>query len=281
MNLVDMQKLAKYNKGYKYYLAVIDTFSKMGYAEPLKTKKGPEVTDAFDRILKKTKQTPKNLQSDEGKEFFNSHFKALISKNNINLYNTFTDKKAAIVERWNRTIKEKLWKLFTEKNTLNWIEMIQDVVNVYNNTVHSTIKMKPNEVNEKTSGEVRKRLEVSKTSIKTPKFKVGDWVRISRWQKHIFSKSYEGNWSEELFKIVKVRNTVPIVYEVENSHGDSIDGSFYELELQKSKVPDYFRIEKVLQRRTNPDGSVDIKVTKKGYDQRYYFWIPIDETEKL
>jgi hypothetical protein len=274
-------RLQKFNKGYKYYLAVIDTFSKMGYAEPLKTKKGPEVRNAFERVLVRAKIIPKNVQTDQGLEFFNKDFKSLMKKHEINHYNTWTDKKAAIVERWNRTIKEKLWKLFTEKNTVNWIEMLQDVVDWYNTKKHSSIGMAPIEVNESNQSLVLQRLDVSKTPIKKPKFKIDQWVRISRGQKNIFSKSYEGNFSEELFKIVEVKNTVPTVYSLENIHGQKLDGTYYELELQATKIPDYFRIGKVLQKRTNKDGSVDIKVTKKGYDQRYFWWIPLTETVKL
>lgn len=280
-DLVDMIKLSKFNKGFKYYLAVIDTFSKMGYAEPLKTKKAVEVRDAFERILERSNVVPKLLQTDQGTEFFNKDFGKLMEKHGINHYNTWTDKKAAIVERWNRTIKEKLWRLFTEKNTVNWIDMIQDVVEEYNGKKHASIGMAPSTVNKTNADLVLQRLGVSKTPIKKPKFKVGQWVRTSRWQKNIFSKSYEGNFSEELFQIVTVKNTVPTVYVLENIHGQKLEGTYYELELQATKIPDYFRIGKILQRRTNKDGSVDIKVTKKGYDQRYFWWIPLADTEKL
>lgn len=280
-DLVEMQKLAKQNKGYRYYLAVIDTFSKMGYAEPVKRKNMDDVSEAFKVIIKRAGATPKNLQTDQGLEFFNKKFREIMDKHNINHYNTWTEKKASIVERWNRTIKERLWKLFTEYNTTVWIDMLQDVVDEYNNKKHTSIGMKPIEVNNKNASQVRERLAVSKTSIRKPKFKVGDWVRMSRWYKNIFSKSYEGNWTEELFKIVKVKHTVPIVYELENVHGVKLDGTFYEKELQKTKIEDYFRIGKVEQKRVNPDGTVDLKVTKKGYDQRYYYWIPSGHTENL
>jgi hypothetical protein len=141
--------------------------------------------------------------------------------------------------------------------------------------------MAPNKVNAKNESKIRQILATSKTSIKKPLFKIGDYVRLSRGYKGIFSKSYEGNWTEELFKIIKVKNTVPTTYEIENIYGEVIKGSFYEKELQKTLIEDYFRIEKVLGRRTNADGSVDIKVTKKGYDQRHFYWIPLEETQKL
>lgn len=280
IDIVDLQKLAHYNKGFKYYLAVIDTFSKVGYAEPLKTKSKTEVATAFEKILKESSRQPKNLQSDEGTEFYNRDFNALMKKYNINHYHTYSDKKAAIVERWNRTIKNNLYKKFTEYNTLNWINMIQQVVKDYNNTKHSSIGIAPSKVNESNSDQVRIRLATCKTSIVKPKFKIGDWVRITKY-KHIFEKGYTINWSEELYKVVRVRKTVPIVYELETELGEQVKGTFYEKEMMKTKIPDYFRIDKVLQKRTNKDGTVELKVTKKGHNPKFYYWIPMSETDKL
>lgn len=279
-DLVQMDKLSKFNKGFKYYLAVLDTFSKVGYAEPLKTKNMTEVAEAFKKILKQSSVSPKNLQTDQGLEFFNKTFKQLTDKHIINHYHTFTDKKAAIVERWNRTIKSELYKKFTELNTLNWIDILQRVVEEYNNKKHSTIAMAPNKVNDSNSNLVRQRLDVSKTSIAKPKFTIGDWVRISKY-KNIFEKGYIMNWTEELYQVVKVKNTVPKTYELQDELGSPVLGSFYELEMQKSKIPDYFRIEKILQKKKNKDGSIELKVTKKGHDQKKFYWISITDTEKL
>lgn len=282
IDLVEMQALSKYNRGYRYYLALINTFNKMGYIAPLKSKKGPEVALAFQQLIKDNNLVMRNLSSDMGKEFYNAQFQAVVKKYNINHYSTFTEIKCSIVERWNRTIKEKLYKRFTEENTLNWTNgLLRNVVDAYNRTKHSSIGMKPIDVNKNTEDLVRMRLATSKTSIKKPKYKVGEWVRISRWQKGIFSKSYEGNWSEQLFKIRAIKNTVPITYLLVDSHGEELKPSFYEIELKPTKVEDYFRIDKIIAKRVNKDGSVDLKVTKKGYDSKYYFWIPESKTESL
>ena len=278
-DLVDMQKISRNNKGNKYYLAVIDTFTKMGYAEPLKTKSMKDVAEAMRKILAKS-GVPKHLQTDQGLEFFNKEFKALMKQHNIIHYNTWTDKKAAIVERWNRTIKNKIWKIFTETNSTNWIDIIQDVVDEYNNKKHRSIKMKPVEVNKSNEAQVAKLLATSKTSIKKPKFQVGDYVRLSRY-KNIFEKGYTGNWTEEIFLIDKVKNTVPITYVLKDTNGEIVRGTFYELELQKTKLQDYFRIEKVLQKKKMPDGITKIKVRWKGYDKKYDSWINMDDSSKL
>jgi len=279
-DLVIMDKLTKYNKGFRYYLAVIDTFSKVGYAEPVKKKNAEEVTLAFEVILKRARAAPKNLQTDQGTEFFNKRFKTLMEKHSINHYHTWSDKKAAIVERWNRTVKERIYKQFTKENTLNWINILQNVVDGYNSSKHSTIGMAPREVKESNSQIVRQRLDVPKTSIKKPKFKLNQWVRLSRY-KNIFEKGYEGNWTEELFQIIEIKNTVPTTYIVKDERGEKVSGSFYEQELQATEIEDYFRIDKILQKRKNKDGTVDVKVTKKGHDPKYYVWLPESATTKL
>jgi IS30 family transposase len=106
-DLVDMQKFEKNNNHYKYILTVIDIFSRFAWVKPLKSKRGDEVTDVFTKIFKKNK--PVNIQFDDGKEFYNKHFKELLEKNNIEWFSTYSDKKAAVVERFNITLKEKVF----------------------------------------------------------------------------------------------------------------------------------------------------------------------------
>ena len=109
---------------------------------------------------------------------------------------------------------------------------------------------------------------------------MGDYVRLSRY-KNIFEKGYTGNWTEEIFLVDKVKNTVPITYVLKDTNGDPVRGTFYELELQKTKLQDYFRIEKVLQKKKMPDGITKIKVRWKGYDKKYDSWINMDDSFKL
>ena len=269
----------KGNKGFKYILNVIDCFSKFAFSKPLKTKSADEVTKAMQEIFQEAAKNghkfPNNLHTDEGKEFFNSKFRDLMKQHNVNHYNTHSKLKASIVERFNRTLKEKIHKKFTADNTNQWIDFLDNVMKKYNNTVHGTIGMKPANVNQKNKHLVLERLTASKTPIKKPKFSVGDMVRISK-NKTLFDKGYVGNWTEELFKITKVKNTVPRVYMLEDLLGEKIRGTFYELELKKTKIPDYFRIEKVLQKKGDK-----IKVRWKGYDNRFDSWIDIKSTTKL
>ena len=114
-DLVEMQKFSKWNKGIKYLLMVIDIFSEYGWIKPLKDKKTESVSKAFDEIFK-SKRKPTMLWTDKGSEFISKHFKDFLSKKEIKLYHTENEEKSSIVERWNKTIKDTMWKMFTVNN---------------------------------------------------------------------------------------------------------------------------------------------------------------------
>ena len=123
-----------------------------------------------------------------------------------------------------------------------YFNVLDDIVDKYNNTVHRSIKMKPIDITSDSYPEYNEDSNVTK-----PKFKVGDHVRISKY-KNIFAKGYTQNWSEEVFVVSKIKNTVPWTYVVSDLNGEEITGSFYEKELQKTSQ-EKFRIEKVLKRK--------------------------------
>ena len=135
-DLMDMQAFSKFNRGVKYLLAVIDIFSKYGWLIPLKDKTGKSVASALKTIFKERK--PEKMWVDKGKEFYNKDVKDLVE-----LYSTENEEKSSVVERWIRTMKEKMWKYFTDKNTNVYLNQLSSLVKEYNNTRHSSIKMTP------------------------------------------------------------------------------------------------------------------------------------------
>ena len=137
-----MKSFAKQNKGIKYLLTVIDLYSKFAWIVPLKDKTGLSITKAFQEIFK-SKRKPKKLWVDQGKEFLNKEFKPFLLKNNIEMYQTFNEGKAVVIERFNRTIKEKMWRYFTEFDTNKYLDVLPKLLNEYNYSFHSTIKMPP------------------------------------------------------------------------------------------------------------------------------------------
>ena len=142
-----------------------------------------------------------------------------------------------------------------------YIDKLDDIVNQYNNKYHTTIKMKPVDVKSNTYIDFKK--EVNNAD---PKFKIGDYVRISKY-KNIFAKGYMPNWSEEIFVISKIRNTVSQTYVINDHNGEQIIGTFYQKELQKTSQQE-FRIEKVLERKDDK-----LYVKWKGHDSSFNSWI--------
>ena len=144
-DLVDMQQHSRENKGFKYLLTVIDVFLKFAWAVPVKSKSGEDITTAMKSILIQGR-IPKNLHVDQGSEFYNSNFKPLMKKYNINLYSTYSNMKASIVERFNRTLKTWMFKKFSLRGNYKWIDILPDLINKYNAKVYRTIGMKPKDV---------------------------------------------------------------------------------------------------------------------------------------
>ena len=132
-----MQAFAKFNGGIKYLLTVLDVFSKYGWIVPLKSKTGVEVARAFVNIFKE--RLPKKLWVDKGKEFYNKNVRAL----GVELYSTENEEKSCVVERWNRTMKEKMFKYFSANSTRKYVDILNEIVDKYNNTRHTSIKMTP------------------------------------------------------------------------------------------------------------------------------------------
>ena len=143
-DLMEMIPFSKQNKGYKYILCVIDCFTKFAWAVPLKSKTGIEVTRAMSKIL--AVRSPKLLQVDNGKEFYNKTFEALIKKYNVKKYSTYSTVKACMVERLNRTLKSLLYREFTARGSRSWVSILPELVDKYNNSKHRTIGMTPTEL---------------------------------------------------------------------------------------------------------------------------------------
>ena len=269
-DLIDMQALSKQNKGYKYILMVEDIFSKYGWAVPLKTKTGIAVRDALKQIFKQ--HVPKKLWTDAGWEFYNTEVKTLLKKHDITLYSTENEEKCSVIERWNRTIKTKLWKYFTANHTHKYIDVLDALIEKYNNTVNRAIGMTPTEARKPSNhGAVFRHLyfeKMAKLGEKKPKFQIGDKVRLGV-KKDLFEKSYIINWSDKIYTIKRVFATRPITYKVEDDKGVEHKGKFYEQDLQKTKV-DEFRIQKVLKKTKN-----SALVRWVDYDSSYDSWIPL------
>ena len=265
-DLVEMQKFAKLNKGYRYLLTCIDIFSKFAWVIPLKDKKGITIKNALQKIFNEKK--PKFLWTDRGTEFYNKQVKDLLNENNIKLYSTNNSEiKSAVIERFNRTFKNMMYKKFTENNNTIFYNILDELVNNYNNKYHSTIKMTPIEGSKKINEKKIKNIYNFEKTKKPGKFKIGDRVRISL-EKNIFEKGYETNWTEEIFVIYDIKYSNVPYYYLKDLNNEKLQGTFYEQELQKTKQDDLYTIEKIL--KTNKD---KIFVKWRGYDNSFNSWI--------
>ena len=220
-----MQSLSRKNKGIKYLLCVIDLFSKYAFVVPLKDKKGIGIVNAFDKIIKQSKRKPNKIWVDQGSEFYNNNFKKWLSDNNIIMYSAYNEGKSVVPERFIRTLKNKLYKHMTATSKNVYYNVLDDAVSKYNNTKHSTIKMKP--------VDVKDNVYIDEHNEKDSRFEVGDRVRISKF-KNIFAKGYTPNWSKEIFIVDKINDTVPYTYNIKDLNDEEIIGSFCDKELRKS-----------------------------------------------
>ena len=298
MDLADMQPLATENDGYRYLLVCIDVFSKFAWIIPLKNKTGPSLVEAFKLILKSGRK-PQKIQTDQGTEFFNRPFKALMKQEDIQLYNTYNETKASVVERLIRTLKTKMWRFFTAKKTRRYIDMLDDLAYSYktrryidmlddlaysyNHSKHRSIKKKPVNVTTENEQEVWLNLygdrPTSKKKVKY-KFSVGDQVRISK-MKRKFEKGYLPNFSREIFTVSQQIARYPPVYKLKDYDEEELDGTFYKEELQKIiKEDDVYEVEEIVKRKGKGKNE-QYFVKWAGYPSKFNSWIPASQLKDI
>ena len=265
---MEVQPVVKYNRGMRYLLTVLDVFSKYAWVQPLKAKTGVALVQAFDKIVKQGRQ-PNRLQMDRGKEFYNRTFQRWLEEQGIHHFSTKGDAKASVVERFNRTLKERLYRYFTAANTLRFDDVLPNLVQGYNATHHRSIGMAPQDVTWENEEAVWKRLYDKRLKKKKPQFKVGDRVRLNKIHR-TFQKGYLPGWTEEVFVVHRVVPGPVPTCKIREWDDTPVQGTFYEADLQKVHVSDQalFRIEKVLKRQKDR-----LLVKWKGWPDKYNSWI--------
>ena len=173
-----MQLISKFNKGFRLLLCVIDIFSKYAWIIPLKDKKGISIVNGFQKILNDSKRKPNKIWVDKGSEFYNNSFKKWLKDNDIEMHSIHNEGKSVVAERFIRTLKNKIYKYMTSITKNVYIDKLDDILNKYNNRYHRTIKMTSVDVKDNTYRNFEKEVNA-----KDPIFKVGDYVRISKYKK--------------------------------------------------------------------------------------------------
>lgn len=233
IDLVILTKLKRFNNGFAYILNCVDAFSRFAFSIPVKKKTSDEICEAFKKILQMGYGSCKYVECDSGTEFKNRSFQQLLDKNNIKIYFNFSDKGACIVERFNRTLMTRLYKYMSKNKTKKYVDILQAVVDSYNNSVHRTIKCAPANVDAFNEADVWRTInkELFIRRKEKPVYKIGDYARLKQ-SKGTFTKGYEQNFSNNCYRISEIVNSIPITYKISDNDGNVL-GSFYKYELSK------------------------------------------------
>lgn len=232
-DLIDYKQYSRVNKGYRYILVMIDCFTRMTYSAPLQYKNADCTALALESIFNNFSRFPINIVTDDGLEFFNLKVKNIFITYGINHYSTptKTKQKASMAERVIRTLKTRLQRHFDHKKTNRWIDIIDRIVQNYNNTPHRSIGMPPVKVTDANRNRVYKRLYPNENLTVVCKLREGDKVRRII-EKNEFAKGYTENWSKDIFIISSVRQSNAVCYyKIKTLDNKPIDGIFYYYQL--------------------------------------------------
>ena len=270
-DLVDVHGIAKYNNNFTFLLTCIDTLSKYAFVHPLKDKAGGSIVKAFQKIFKVRK--PRKLRTDSGKEFLNRPFQQFLKANDVIFFTSNNDPKAAVVERFNRTLRTKMWRYFTATRQERYTDVLQHLVDSYNATVHSTTGYAPADVNVMNGETVWRKMHKFPLKRKQPMYQPGDLVRISKVKK-TFEKGYRPNWTREVFKIKRVYKRALPEYTIQDLTGEDILGKFLERELQAVRpTQTTYKVKRIV--RTKGRGAAKQHlISWEGYPDKFQTWIP-------
>ena len=270
------QDLVKANNGYKYLFTTIDVFSKMAWVYPLKENKCVKVLECFQDILKKCGKNPERLNTDRGSELICKKFRKYLKDQNIHHYLSYSIRKCPVVERFNLTLQNLLYRIMAKNNSNQWTKYIDQAMKIYLNRKHRTIKMSPLEA-EKDENEpiVRRtyfeRYIASGNKKCKPKYKVGDSVRIWK-ERGTFHRGYNEDFTREHFIITKVLKNLPVPrYKLKDYSEEDVTGSFFEDELVRYNPSEFYDI-KVIKKRKTKKG-VEYLVNFIGYPESMNQWV--------
>ena len=275
-DLMDIRNHSRDNDGVNYLLTVVDCFSRRGWAVPVKYKTGEKVAEALDKVLRGSSYF--SLQTDKGKEFYNTHVQNLLRQRGVKHFSVENETvKASMVERFNQSLRGRIHRSITARQNKRFLNILPDMVEAYNNSENRTTGFAPNDVGPENRELIHQRVYVANSanarSRTAPPLRIGDVVRISK-ARSAFERGYTPNWTRELFKVVSVRrDTFPTVYEIADLAQETVRGTFYRQELQLVKEPTEYRVEKVLRTRKKADGRKQYFVRWLGYPESFDSWI--------
>lgn len=276
IDLIDLSKDRQSNDGFAYVLVATDILSHYAWSRALKSKKGPEVAEAMESILAEGRK-PVSMRSDRGSEFKAMVFKKLMDREGVHHFLTNNQEKANYVERLIKTIRSRLSRYMTKKQSRRWVDVIQQVTESYNKTYHRSIQRSPASVTKADAGEIWQ-IQYDRPPPKPDgayKLVEGDFVRISHL-KRAFQREYDERWTGEIFKVKDRRVRAGLnVYQLEDFLGEEILGWFYEAELQRvtADPTGVFKVDKVLRRRKRKGHDPELLVSWLRWPDKFNSWI--------
>ena len=282
-----MDAFPKQNKGYKFFLLIIDLMSRFVWTIPLRSLKGFEVTQAFKKHFAHEKN-PIKLRTDKGVEFVNNQLKTYLKNKNIEHFVTQNEVKANYAERAIKTIRGRLTKYMKKNKSKVWIDNLQNITNSYNATIHSSLGKAPKDITKSDEYDIWQKNYAPKDETLNQKriksilndkkeqftFSINDVVKISNLR-GAFDKEYQSRWTNETFRIIdrKIKQGVAVYY-LKDQLQETIQGSFYSNELQKVVVDENeeYEIEKIIRKRKRNKNN-EVLVKWRGFPSKFNSWI--------
>lgn len=233
-DLTYMDKLARWNDGYKYLLVVVDVFSKLAAVQLLKNRTATATAAAFRRILRSMGARPRKLRTDRGREFTGAPFRRVMQQNNIDHYTTLDeDIKAGVVERLHRTLKSTIYKYMTASKSRRYIGQLQNLVSSYNRAIHRTIGMAPAAVRNIHRARIFGRLYGDEDNARArPQLQIGDPVLLTR-KRTKFTRGHEEKWRRNVLYVSGIKRHAPFRYTLQTENGQNLPGTYYKTQLQQ------------------------------------------------
>lgn len=273
IDLLDVRNIKLQNDNVSYLLTGIDCFSKKGYAIPLKNKTGESILQGLKVLFPSKDKSPLFIQSDDGAEFKNKQVQEYFKNRGITFFTSKNrDIKASIIERFNRTLRGRIYRYLTKNNTKRYIDVLNKIITGYNKSFHRSIKFAPADVNTENQERIWDTLYNSTVKNTPDVIKSGDRVRISK-VKTVFSKGYLPSWTSELFTVSEVLETQPRTYKLKDDHGFELEGIFYYYEIEKVADKEFYLISNILKERKR-GGKKEFLISWYGYDESFNSWIP-------
>lgn len=279
-DLVDMTSFAAGNDGFKYFLTFIDVFSKKAFVVPLKSKNAVEIKNGFKQIFDQF--VPKQIQTDRGTEFKNATILNFMRKHGVHLFFSYNqDIKASVVERFNRTLRARMFRYFTSVGHRRYVNVLQQLVQSYNYSHHRAIRMRPVDVEKADQNQVFRNLYGYKNErellqaepAESQKFQTGDTVRL-RYHLEGMDKGYYPNFSDQTYQVVRVIPMSPrIMYKVVDFAGKMYPRKLYAEDMLRIPANPGYRIERVIKTRTGRSGR-EVLVKWLNYPDSANSWIP-------